>query len=69
VAPLGAGYLVVVAADGTQNFAGVFVFFSAAAAIAALCSLFLSEKPLAGTPAPTSPARVEPAAQRREEAS
>jgi sugar phosphate permease len=67
VAPLGAGYLVVVAADGTQNFAGVFVFFSAAAAVAALCSLFLSEKPLADTPAPTSPARAETAAQRRDD--
>jgi sugar phosphate permease len=56
VAPLGAGYLVVVGADGTQNFGGVFVFFAAAAGVAAICSLFLSEKPAAGTPAPTGPA-------------
>jgi sugar phosphate permease len=65
VAPLGAGYLVVVATDGTQNFSGVFIFFAVAAAVAAVCSLFLSEKPLAtaaatGEPAPTA------ATQRRE---
>ena len=60
VAPLGAGYLVVVAADGSQNFGGVFVFFAAAAAVAALCSLLLSEKPLAGTQVPESPTRVGP---------
>ena len=64
VAPLGAGYLVVVGADGTQNFAGVFVFFAAAAAVAAICSLFLSEKPAARTPAPTRPAGARATAQR-----
>jgi sugar phosphate permease len=66
VAPLGAGYLVIVATDGTQNFAGVFVFFAAAAAVAALCSLFLSEKPLAHASATASPGRVEVAAPRRD---
>ncbi len=66
VAPLGAGYLVIVAADGTQNFAGVFVFFAAAAAVAALCSLFLSEKPLARISATPWPDRAEAAAPRRD---
>jgi sugar phosphate permease len=65
VAPLGAGYLVVVTADGSQNFAGVFVFFAAAAGVAALCSLFLSEKRL-DTPALPSPGRAEAAAPRRD---
>lgn len=46
VAPLVAGYLVVEQSDGRQDFGGVFIFFAAAAAVAAVCSLFLSERPI-----------------------
>nr|WP_263324922.1 MFS transporter [Neobacillus sp. Marseille-Q6967] len=44
VAPLVAGYLVKVGADGSQNFQGVFIFFAAVAAVAAVCSILLKEK-------------------------
>ena len=59
VAPLAAGYLVVVGDDGTQNFGGVFVFFAGAAAVAAVCSLFLSETPIAA-PTATAAAQTDP---------
>lgn len=46
VSPLIAGYLVKVGTDGTQNFGNVFIFFAAAAALAAVCSIMLKEKKL-----------------------
>ncbi|PLT35405.1 MFS transporter [Bacillus sp. V5-8f] len=46
VSPLIAGYLVKVGTDGTQDFGAVFIFFAAAAALAAVCSFILKEKKL-----------------------
>jgi MFS family permease len=46
VSPLIAGYLVKVGTDGTQYFGNVFIFFAAAAALAAVCSIILKEKKL-----------------------
>lgn len=43
IAPLAAGYLVVVGADGSQSFGRVFTFFALLAAVAAFCSFFLKE--------------------------
>lgn len=43
IAPLAAGYLVVVGADGSQSFGRVFTFFAGLAAVALICSLFLKE--------------------------
>ncbi|WP_207712586.1 MFS transporter [Desulfofundulus sp. TPOSR] len=49
VAPLIAGYLVVEKAGGGASYTNVFIFFSAMAVIAAVLTLFLSEKPLTAT--------------------
>ncbi|MCM3468760.1 MFS transporter [Brevibacillus borstelensis] len=43
VSPLVAGYLVVVQADGSQDFSRVFLFFSLTAAVAAVCAMILKE--------------------------
>lgn len=43
IAPLAAGYLVVVGPDGSQSFGRVFTFFAGLAAVALFCSLFLKE--------------------------
>jgi sugar phosphate permease len=49
VAPLIAGYLVVEKSGGVVSYTNVFIFFSAMAIIAAVLTLFLSEKPLTAT--------------------
>ncbi|USG66932.1 MFS transporter [Brevibacillus ruminantium] len=46
ISPLVAGYLVIVQADGTQDFSKVFLFFSLTAAVAAVCALILKENKL-----------------------
>jgi sugar phosphate permease len=60
IAPLAAGYLVVVGANGSQSFGRVFAFFAGLAAVAMICSLFLREDrplPSKGRPSTsTSPA-------------
>ncbi|SIS03850.1 Sugar phosphate permease [Peribacillus simplex] len=43
VSPLVAGYLVKVGTNGTQDFGGVFIFFAAVSALAAICAIFLKE--------------------------
>lgn len=43
IAPLAAGYLVVVGPNGSQSFGRVFAFFAALAAVAMVCSFFLRE--------------------------
>ncbi|OMP66376.1 MFS transporter [Domibacillus epiphyticus] len=52
VAPLVAGYLVAVGADGSQDFSRVFIFFSIASAVAAFCAIVLKEKPVDNIAAP-----------------
>jgi nitrate/nitrite transporter NarK len=43
IAPLAAGYLVVVGPNDSQSFGRVFAFFAGLAAVALFCSLFLKE--------------------------
>lgn len=64
IAPLAAGYLVVVGADGSQSFGRVFAFFAALAAVAALCSFFLRED----TPLPSQSRAAVTQTQTAEEA-
>jgi len=46
ISPLIAGYLVTTMEDGAYNFGNVFIFWSALALAAAVCALFLREKPI-----------------------
>ncbi|MDP9409009.1 MAG: hypothetical protein M3P70_00645 [Actinomycetota bacterium] len=50
----------VVGAGGSQNFGRVFVFFAAAAAVAAVCSLLLREEPVRTSEAPAGARRPRP---------
>ena len=63
IAPLAAGYLVVVGADGSQNFGRVFAFFATLAGVAALCSFFLREDSPLPSQSQTAATRT-PAAKR-----
>lgn len=46
ISPMIAGYLVVTLPDGSFNFANVFIFWSALAAVAAVATFCLAEKPV-----------------------
>ena len=46
ISPMIAGYLVVTLPDGSYNFANVFIFWSALAAVASIAAFMLAEKPV-----------------------
>ena len=46
ISPVIAGYLVVTLPDGSYNFANVFIFWSALAAVASVAAFMLAEKPV-----------------------